>query len=253
MTTTNQAPAFSEDTLLDEAAANDATDVQGLTFPSDVEQASSATPIPNWLLMVIIGLVGWGGWYLGEYAGGWSALVYDESLAPGTQLAAPVPVEIDLMAMGERTYTRVCAACHQADGRGQAGLYPPLAESEWLINAPEVPIKIVLHGLAGPIDVGGNTYDGIMTPHAAMLDDNQIAGVLTWTRAQWGNQASTVDPELVAAIRADTSDRSEPWTAPELIDLLMVGADTDSAATTDAVAPVTAEDDTDSGEPAVVE
>ena len=205
----------------DEGSQADTNDIHALAFPKGTSATDTNVSVPNWLLCVIIGLVGWSGWYLGEFSGGWSPMVYDETATPGSMSGElPPPPEVDLLALGETTYTRVCMACHQADGAGQRGLYPPLAGSRWLTGNPEVPIKIVLSGLQGPIEVAGNTYDGIMTPHGSLLDDNQVAGVLTWARGQWGNDASDVSPEFVAEVRAATAERTDPWTADELAPLL---------------------------------
>src|SRR5690606_29517374 len=109
---------------------------------------------------------------------------------------------------GEQVYA-VCAACHQQNGQGMAGSWPPLVGSEWLLNNPEVPIRIVLHGLEGPITVKGQAYDNIMQAWADQLNDEQIAAVLTYARSSWGNNAPAVTAEQVAAVREATQDQAE--------------------------------------------
>lgn len=121
---------------------------------------------------------------------------------------------------GAQVYTASCMVCHQQDGSGMAGSWPPLAASEWLINNPEVPTRIVLHGIHGPITVRGNSYNNVMQPWADLLNDEQIAAVLTYARSSWGNNAPPVTVEQVAAVRESTKDRTEMWTADELKDLI---------------------------------
>jgi cytochrome c553 len=100
-------------------------------------------------------------------------------------------------------YATNCAACHQADGRGLAGQFPPLAGSEWVIEDPETPVRVMLRGIQGEVVVAGQTYNGVMPPQAH-LNDEQIAILATHIRSQWGNDASEVTPETVAAVRAES-------------------------------------------------
>lgn len=116
---------------------------------------------------------------------------------------------------GEAEYQAVCMVCHQADGKGLAGVYPPLAGSEWVTGDPNVAIAIILHGLQGEITVAGQTYNQVMASWAS-LSDAQIAAILTHERSSWGNSAAAVTPEQVAAVRSATSSRTGPWTVAEL-------------------------------------
>lgn len=109
-----------------------------------------------------------------------------------------------------------CSTCHQANGQGIPGTYPPLAGSHIATGAPEIPIAIVLHGMSGPITVEGKTYNNLMTAWGPMFNDVQVAAVLTYVRSQWGNSAPPVTAAQVAAVRAKTSARTTPWTWPEL-------------------------------------
>ncbi|MCI0454943.1 MAG: cytochrome c, partial [Candidatus Dadabacteria bacterium] len=65
----------------------------------------------------------------------------------------PQPEETKPKADGSVVYANICAACHQANGQGVPGAFPPLAGSEWLLKDAETPILIVLHGLQGAIEV----------------------------------------------------------------------------------------------------
>lgn len=109
----------------------------------------------------------------------------------------------------------MCSACHQADGKGLAGVYPPLAGSDWVTGDPNIPIAIVLHGMQGPVTVNGQQYNSLMAPLGS-LSDEQIAAILTYERASWGNSASAVTAAQVAQVRAATSSRTQPWTAAEV-------------------------------------
>jgi mono/diheme cytochrome c family protein len=109
-----------------------------------------------------------------------------------------------------------CTTCHQANGQGIPGTYPPLAGSEIATGPVELPIAIVLHGLNGPITVEGKTFNNVMTPWGPVFNDTQIAAVLTYVRSQWGNSAGPVTAAQVAAVREKTKSRTTMWTWPEL-------------------------------------
>ena len=116
---------------------------------------------------------------------------------------------------GRQTFAGLCAACHQPTGKGLEGLAPPLAESEWVLGEPERIVKVVMHGLRGPIKVKGVTYSYDM-PATGFLSDEQIAGVLTYIRREWDHEASPVSVDLVQKIRAEHKGRTDAWTEPEL-------------------------------------
>ncbi|MBC7369365.1 MAG: c-type cytochrome [Undibacterium sp.] len=116
---------------------------------------------------------------------------------------------------GKALFTAICAACHQITGRGLDGLAPPLLDSEWVLGSPEKVVRIVLHGVRGPIKVAGRMHAGDMPAHGA-LDDTQISSVLTYIRREWGHDAPAIDPAQVAAIRATTKNHTDAWSPEEL-------------------------------------
>ena len=116
---------------------------------------------------------------------------------------------------GLAVYTLTCIACHGPEGKGVPGAFPPLDGADWLTGDPTIPIRIVLHGLQGPIEVSGQKFESIMPPHID-LNDQQIADVLTYARQTWSNDAPPVTAETVKATRAKNADRKLPWTATEL-------------------------------------
>ena len=109
--------------------------------------------------------------------------------------------------------------CIRDRGKGLPGVYPPLAGSEWVSGDPERLVKVILHGLTGPITVAGQKYGtGNAVPMPAMggLSDHQIAAVLSYIRKEFGQEAAAVSAEAVKKIRTGTSGRDKPWTADEL-------------------------------------
>lgn len=119
--------------------------------------------------------------------------------------------------LGKSVYLANCATCHQPNGLGVPGAFPPLAGSEWVSGTEERLVRIVLHGLQGPIKVAGQDYNNVMAPLGAVLKDEQIANVLSYIRQEWGNTAPDVEPATVARIRADTATHAGYWTAEELL------------------------------------
>ena len=117
---------------------------------------------------------------------------------------------------GKQVFSTTCAACHQATGEGVPGVYPPLAGSEWVTGDEAKVVRILLHGVTGPIEVAGETFNSMMPPWGATLKDADIAAVLTYARSTWGNKGTPITAAKVASIRAATASRTTPWTAAEL-------------------------------------
>lgn len=112
---------------------------------------------------------------------------------------------------GAAVYAARCAACHQANGAGLPGAFPPLAGSEWVTGKGSTLAAIVLHGIGGPLTVKGQHYDGAMPAFQQQLQDSEIAAVLTYIRGQWGNAGAALSPELVATVRRETAARTTPF------------------------------------------
>lgn len=173
------------------------------------------TAYPLVLLGLMCTSIFFGSIYLAHYSSHFDPLIYNENAKPVAGGPA-VPVVTPAM-LGKRVYTNICMTCHQADGKGQAGVYPPLAGSEWVMGNEERIIRIVLHGLNGPIMVEGKEYNNVMTPLGTVLKDEQVANVLSYIRQEWGNSAPDVSADTVARVRAETTKRTQPWTAAELL------------------------------------
>jgi len=159
------------------------------------------------------------GTYLGVRSGGFSAFVYDPNYDPATAAQGSEAPAFDPIARGERLYSQQCANCHQTNGEGLPGVYPPLAGSSWVNDSHVVPASILLNGLAGPIEVRGNQYNGVMPAFGGLLSDRDIGAVLTYIRQAWGNQAPAISEEQVAEARSLYESRSGPWSAEELLEL----------------------------------
>lgn len=144
--------------------------------------------------------------------------------APAPAPAAAAPAAGDSSASKERgktVYMQVCFACHQPTGLGLPGMFPPLAGSDWVkAKKADRMIRIVLHGLTGPLNINGAPFTSpapLMPPQGAALSDTQIADVLTFVRAEYGAGASAVTPDQVKAIRESEKARAAMWTEAELL------------------------------------
>ncbi len=126
------------------------------------------------------------------------------------------PAEQQRYALGQQVYAKTCIQCHKIDGLGQEGLAPPLVNSEWVLGSEQRIGRIVLNGLRGPITVGAKTYNLDM-PSWGILNDDQLAAVLTYVRRSWDHDASPVDPSLMAQLRKETAGRMEAWSERELL------------------------------------
>ncbi len=160
-------------------------------------------PLPG-MFLVFFGVVAtFAFMYLVQRRGDDLALGGDER---SVQLVAPAGPR-----SGAAVFQATCAACHQASGAGVPGVFPPLVGSPWLLGDAETPIRVVLLGLGGPIEVGGQLYQGVMPALGPQLTDAELAAVLSYARASWGNTAGEVAEETVRQVRAALGARTEPW------------------------------------------
>lgn len=130
--------------------------------------------------------------------------------------------ELELYKLGKTIYAKegYCITCHQADGNGlSASGFPPLTGTKWVVGNEERLIKIALKGLLGPIEVNSKQYPGQvpMTPFGGLLNDKEVAAVLTYVRNSFGNKASVIQPEKVKAVRAATAGQNDIYNASKLL------------------------------------
>ena len=100
---------------------------------------------------------------------------------------------------GQRVYEQNCMACHQSEGQGIPGAFPPLAGSDYLLSEPEHAIDVLLNGLSGEITVNGVKYNGVMP--AVKLSDEKMANVLTYVLNSWNNNGGTISADQVKKAR----------------------------------------------------
>jgi len=181
-----------------------------------------ASPVGFFSWVAVLAVVVFSWFYYVRYMGEGEGQMYlhertDIALYENWQNRPRGPVVYDYYAIGEELYSKMaCVGCHQADGNGLPGQFPPLAGSEYVVTEdPATPIKILLAGLVGPITVKGAEYNGNMAAYGPALKDHEIAGVVTYIRKNWGNEASEVTQDQVAAVRAEIGSRP-PYTADEL-------------------------------------
>ncbi|MGA1150417.1 MAG: c-type cytochrome, partial [Flavobacteriaceae bacterium] len=93
-----------------------------------------------------------------------------------------------------------CAACHQKNGKGASGRFPPLNQTDWVTGDKERLIRLTLLGLQGPIEVNGEPYNSTMPQHG-FLKDSELASILSYIRTEFGNEASTITPEEIKTVR----------------------------------------------------
>ncbi len=213
--------SFQSDPRVDQAAVTDASLLAAheKRLGKQPDEKGRYRLMPLYLLFLFSGLIFFGGTYLGRYAGNFSPLVFNENAPPPKPVDPNAPKEVDMVALGRATYAAVCAACHQATGLGLPPVFPPLAGSEWAVGSEDRLIRIMLHGLTGPIKVKGVDYTNVMPatgPGSSFnLNAQKIAAVATFIRQEWGNQAPPVTTAKVEEIRGKEGNHG-PWTAAEL-------------------------------------
>jgi mono/diheme cytochrome c family protein len=223
----------------EQAAVNDASlqEVHAILLREKSEPSEGFSPMPLFLLGFISAVIFGVSVYVVHYRGGLgpksqggmglqdASLVYDYRYDhAAAQAAASGPVVLtpeQILAKGKQAY-QTCVACHQASGLGVAGVYPPLAGSEWVTGSEERLIRVLLHGLNGPIQVKGNTYNGLMPAFGKVpgggynWNNERISQVLSYIRHEWGNNASFITKEQVDAVLKAEAARAKPWTQDEL-------------------------------------
>jgi putative heme-binding domain-containing protein len=126
--------------------------------------------------------------------------------------------------LGAKIYQREshCATCHLPHGKGNGNIYPSLVDSPWVNGDEDRLIKATLHGLWGRMTVNGKIYDpsrGVppMTAFRNLLNDQELAAVLTFVRNTWGNKANPVTEASVKRVREETISRTTFWKPDELL------------------------------------
>ncbi len=174
------------------------------------EPRDGISPTPVSYIIFCFFMLLFGGFYIGYYGGDWSGNGLAERATGGAIVAAPPQ---DPMVLGKEVFG-ACMQCHQENGQGVAGTYPPLAGSEYVLGDKRRLAAIVLKGLSGPFLVNGKTYASQM-PAWEIREDEEIAAVLTYIRASWGNKADPVTTDFITKLRKEIAGQSE-WRSDTL-------------------------------------
>jgi mono/diheme cytochrome c family protein len=239
---------------------------QGMDYgeTSDVHQVHAAIqrekreprvglePLSIWLIAVYGLAIFFGGAYLGRFSGNFSGDGLDPlggaprpkkpgAAGPGGEQTA----ELSQADRGKKVFSANCATCHQANGLGVTGQYPPLAGSEYVNGGTRRLGMIVLKGLQGPVTVKGAQYGtAVMQPWDKTLTDAKIADVLTYIRQEWGNKGGPVAAAQISALRKELASRADSFTEPDLKavpeDAELPGAEPAGAKPAEAKAPAPA-------------
>jgi mono/diheme cytochrome c family protein len=182
-------------------------------------------PLSMWVIAVYGLAIFFAGAYIGRYSGNFSGDGLDplsgppptKKAGPGGQTGGPAE-ELSPHDRGKKIFSTNCQTCHQANGLGVPGQYPPLAGSEFTTGGSHRPAMIVLKGLQGPVTVKGQKFgSAVMQPWDKTLTDQKIADVLTYERSEWGNNASAVSAEQIAALRKLLANHPESFTEPDVL------------------------------------
>jgi mono/diheme cytochrome c family protein len=122
------------------------------------------------------------------------------ALAISLRFSDPVYISQPDINKGKEIYKKRCLVCHQADGSGVSGMFPPLRGTPKVLGAPDSLISIVIFGMKGPTELNGVTYYQAM-PAVNIQNDEDVASVLNYIRTNWGNKAKPVTPENVKKVR----------------------------------------------------
>jgi mono/diheme cytochrome c family protein len=187
--------------------------------PGDPVEGQERAP---WFFVATVALaLFWGGWYLGHYGGEFGTTPHIAMARRDAGIVAQSAEQRtkdigDPVAAGQAVFARHCASCHQGSGLGIPGAFPPVVGSEWVTGEPDVLLRVIIHGLMGPVTVAGATYNGAMPAWGDVLQDSEIAAVSTYLRQWEPNAASAVSVEQVQALRQADAARTTPWTESEL-------------------------------------
>jgi len=182
-------------------------------------------PLSIWLIAVYGLAIFTGGAYLGRYSGNFSGDGLDPMGGPppakkggGAASQQQEQVALSPHDRGKKIFAANCQTCHQATGEGVPGQYPPLAGSEFTTGGSRRMGMIVLKGLQGPVKVKGQQYgSAVMQPWDKTLTDQKIADVMTYERSEWGNHASEVTAEQIAALRKELASHPESYTEHDIM------------------------------------
>jgi mono/diheme cytochrome c family protein len=209
---------------MDYGETSDVQEVHAAIQREKREPRVGLEPLSMWLIVVYGLALFTGGAYLGRFSGNFSgdsldiAYIPPKKTGPGGGPGGGPEAPLSPHDRGKKIFAANCQTCHQANGQGVPGQYPPLAGSEFTTGGSRRMAMIVMKGLQGPVKVKGQTYGtAVMQPWDKTLTDQKIADVITYERSEWGNTASPVTAEQIAALRKELASHPESYTEPDIL------------------------------------
>lgn len=184
------------------------------------EPRDGIRPTPVSYLILCLFFTMWGGWYIGTYGGNWTGNGLSETAGAAGPVAPAAPQ--DPMQLGAEVYN-ACLQCHQGDGKGLSGQFPPLAASDYVTGDARRFAAILLNGISGPFTVNGTLYNSQMPAWRESYNDEEMAAVMTYVRNSFGNKAAPVPKTLVEAVRKEVPAQG-PWSEDTLKAFAAAGA-----------------------------
>jgi mono/diheme cytochrome c family protein len=117
---------------------------------------------------------------------------------------------------GQQLYATNCASCHGMQGNGIEGVYPPVVNTDWVTGTPSIPLRVLLHGLEGQINVGGITYKANMPSFSARLSIAEMTAIVNFLRVRSHSSLTPVNQDQAIRIGRNYRNRVTPWNADEL-------------------------------------
>jgi mono/diheme cytochrome c family protein len=189
--------------------------------PASTEPTATRSTAPMWIIVVTLALLFLGFVFFDKHSGWFNAKIYSPYSSP-EQLDAYQPKSGAAMAaaQGKKVYEAVCGICHGVDGMGKPGQAPPLAGSEWVVaKGINRLAHIPLAGVSGALVVEGREWNLNMAAMGAALSDADLAAVLTYMRAAWGNKAGEVTADDIKKIRGALGGRPQPVNGEQMMKL----------------------------------
>jgi mono/diheme cytochrome c family protein len=186
---------------------------------TNAEPTAIRSTVPMWIIVFTLILLFIGGVYFDRHSGWFNPKIYG-SFNSLEQLEAYQPKSgaDAARAHGKVVYEAVCGICHGPDGKGKPGQAPALAGSEWVLaKGINRLAHIPLLGVSGTIKVEGQDWNLNMAAMGAALPDEDLAGVLTYIRSSWGNQAGAVNADDIKKIRADLGKGAQPMSGEQMM------------------------------------
>lgn len=169
-------------------------------------RAETPAPVPTWAWIIFILIVAWGLYYASSEWKPGPEYASTPTYAPKTGAIQNAEVNTEGKAnLGANLYRTSCSSCHQENGQGIEGVFPPLSGNP-VVNAddPTEHIQTVLFGTEGRT-INGKKYVGQMPAWESQLSDDEVTAIINHERTSWGNNAPTVTAQQVSEIRKSKS------------------------------------------------